>query len=147
VVCTDLSIAYVDSPKGGTLKVFVDGADALEQATNKPFIDIEKQKHFMENRKGVLNLGFGLHRIKLVAEGSPVKVLGVFTYDSRSNRKFERRLVGIAAPGETVGFSLPFKTRPFVICTGGLKVETEDVSPNKVTFSGETDGTYEIVGE
>lgn len=82
-----------------------------------------------------------------MALDSPVKVLGVFTYDSRSNRKFERRLAGIAAPGETIEFTLPFKTRPLVICTGGLKVETEDVAIDKVTFSGTGDGTYEIVGE
>ncbi|NOZ21322.1 MAG: hypothetical protein GXP25_09565 [Planctomycetes bacterium] len=146
-VCTDLSVAYVDSPKGGTLKVTIDSVEKLAQPTNVPFVDIEKKEHFMENRKGILGLRYGLHIVRIEAVDGPVTMLGVFTYDSRSNRDFERRLVGQAAAGETITFSLPFKARPVVICHGGLKANTRDISPEKVTFSGEGIGTYEIIGE
>jgi hypothetical protein len=144
-VCTDVSVAYVDQKDGGKLKVFVDGKEKLIQSTNIPFVDQENKKYFMENRKGILNLGFGLHKIKIEAAEAPVKVLGIFTYDSRSNRKFERRLTGIAAPGETIEFSLPFKNTPVVICEQGLK--PENVTAAKVKFSGEKQGMYQVIGQ
>ena len=59
-VCTDVSVAYVDRPK---------------------------QKHYMENRKGILGLGYGLHTVRLQAVSKPVVVLGVFTYDLRRGRQ------------------------------------------------------------
>ncbi|MEW6358141.1 MAG: SGNH/GDSL hydrolase family protein [Planctomycetota bacterium] len=147
VVCTDVSVAYVDAPKGGTLKATIDGVERLVQPTSVPFVDIEKKENFMENRKGILGLGYGLHTVRIEAADGPVTILGVFTYDSRSNRAFERRIVGRAAAGETVAFSLPFKARPVVICHGGLEAETKDISPEKVGFSGEGIGAYEIIGE
>jgi len=147
VLCTDLSIAYADKVDGGVLKISVDGIEKLEQATNIPYKDISGKEHFIENRKGILNLGFGLHRVKITAEKAPVELLGLFSYDSRSNRKFERRLAGVAVPGETVEFSRPFKCRPFVICTGGLKAETDNISGEKVVFTGSSSGTYEAIGE
>ncbi len=146
-VFTDISIAYVDSAVGGTLKVTIDGETKFEQATNVPFTDQEKQKHFMENRKGMLGLPFGLHRVQIEATGGPVSVLGIFTYDSRSNRKNERRLIGRAVAGETVKFSQPFKARPLVICHGDLLAKTSDVSASQVSFSGKGVATYEIIGE
>jgi hypothetical protein len=144
-VCTDISVAYVDQKNGGELKVFVDGKEKLNQPTNIPFVDQEKKSYFMENRKGILNLGFGLHKIKIEAVKAPVKILGIFTYDSRSNRKFERKLTGIAAPGETIEFTLPFKNTPVVICEQGLK--PENVTATKVKFTGEKQGMYQIIGE
>ena len=147
VVCTDLSVAYVDAPQAGTLTVTVDGVDKLVTRTNVPFVDIEKNEHFMENRRGVLGLGFGLHRVTLEAVDAPVEVLGMFVYDARPNRNAERRLTGRAAAGETVSFSAPFAARPVVICSGGLAVRTEDITPAQVTFSGEGVGTYEVIGE
>ncbi|MBN1343537.1 MAG: hypothetical protein JXQ73_12690 [Phycisphaerae bacterium] len=146
-VCTDVSVAYVDAPKAGTLKVSVDGVERLVQPANVPFLDVAKGEHFMENRKGILGLGFGLHVIRVEAVGAPVGVLGVFTYDSRSNRRLERRLIGQAAAGQTVSFSLPFKVRPMVICHGGLAVQTEDITRRNVTFSGRGVGGYEVIGE
>jgi hypothetical protein len=48
--------------------------------------------------------------------------------------------------GETVEFTLPFKTRPFVMCSGGLSVKYDDIAESKVKFSGSS-GNYEIIGE
>jgi len=147
LVCTDLSVAYVDTPGGGSLRVLVDGAEKLLQPTNVPFSDLEKEEHYMENRKGLLGLGFGLHRVRIEAVDGPVSLLGVFTYDSRPNAKFERRFTGRAAAGETVPFTLPFRARPLVICHGGLAVRTEDIARDEVTFGGEGDGLFEVIGE
>lgn len=146
VVCTDISVAYVDMQSGGTLNIFVDNQLNLSQPANMPFIDTDKKVNFLENRKGVLNLGFGLHKVRLEAKDAPVAVLGIFTYDSRPNRTFERRLTGLATGGEAIEFTLPFKSRPQVICTGGLTVKKEDISERKVIFSGNA-GSYEVIGE
>ncbi|NCQ32803.1 MAG: hypothetical protein GW802_36265, partial [Armatimonadetes bacterium] len=147
VVCTDLSVAYVDAAQGGKLRVLIDGAERLLQPTNAPFVDLDKNAHFMENRRGILGLGFGLHQVRLEAVDLSVAVLGLFSYDSRPNRQFERRLTGTAAAGETVAFSLPFKARPVVICHGALSVQTSDATSTQVTFAGNGVGTYEVIGE
>jgi hypothetical protein len=147
VVCTDISAAYADTPAGGSLSVSVDGVEKLAQPANIPFTDQEKNNHFMENRKGVLGLGFGLHRVKISAKGAPVVFLGLFTYDSRPNRSMERRLTGFASPGETVEFSLPFKARPVIGCGGGLAVKPDDISREKAVFSGDKQGFFEAIGE
>jgi hypothetical protein len=147
VIATDLSIAYVDKENGGTLTVSVDGKERLQQPTNIPYTDSEKKKHFMENRKGILDLGYGLHHVTLKAEKAPVLILGVFAYDSRPNRQFERRLNGIVSAGETIKFTLPFQARPVVICNGKLQVKPNDITKTSVTFSGTGSGFYEIVGE
>lgn len=146
VACTDVSVAYVDMPYGGVLDVFVDNQLKLSQPANVPFVDTDKKDNFLENRKGILNLGFGLHKVRLEAKEAPVSILGIFTYDSRSNLDSERRLAGLACGGEIVEFTLPFKTRPLVICSGGLSVKNEDVTEAKVKFSG-TSGSYEVIGE
>ena len=146
VVCTDVSVAYIDIQEGGILDIFTDGRLKLSQPTNIPFIDTDKKADFLENRKGILNLGFGLHNVHLEAREAPVSILGIFTYDSRSNRNSERRLSGMATGGETIEFTLPFKSKPVVICTGGLTVKKEDIYEMKVTFSG-APGNYEIIGE
>lgn len=147
VVSTDVSVAYVDNPDGGTLKVLVDDVARLEQPTNVPFVDQAGAKHYMENRKGILGLGYGLHTVRLEAAGKPVAVLGILAYDSRSNRAAERRLTGYAAAGETLVFSQPFGARPVVICHEALRATPEKVTPTQVTFSGEGVGVYEIIGE
>lgn len=146
VACTDISVAYVDLPSGGVLDVFVDNLLKLSQPANKAFVDTDKKENFLENRKGILNLGFGLHKVRLEVREAPVSILGIFTYDSRSNLDSERRLSGIATGGETVEFSLPFKSRPLVICSGGLSINIEDITETKVKFSG-TSGSYEVIGE
>ena len=147
LVGTDLAVAWADSPAGGTLRVTVDGVERLVQPANRPFVDRQKKEWFIENRKGVLGLGFGLHRVRLEAVDAPVAVLGAVAYDSRSNRAFERRIVGQAMPGETVVFSLPFKAPPVVLCGAGLRVLRETLTPARVTFAGELPGIFEIVGE
>lgn len=147
-VGTDLSIAYVDQPGGGRLVIEVDGEPRLEVATDAVFTDRTGTAHpTMENRRGVLGLPYGLHRVRVRAAGAPVAVLGAFVYDSRSNRAHERVSRGLAAPGETVRFSAPFKAAPLVLCNGGLAVRSADVSRDAVTFSGTGPGIYEVVGE
>lgn len=147
VVATDISVAFVDAPDAGTLRVLVDGEERLVQAANEPFTDCDGAERYLENRKGILGLGYGLHRVTLEAADAPVAVLGVFTYDARPNRDAERRLTGMAAPGETVALTPAMRARPLVICTGGLSTRYEDTAPDRVTFAGDGPGTYEIVGE
>ncbi len=147
VICTDLSVAYVDTAGGGAVRVLVDGAERLVQPANIPFVDLGKREHYMENRRGVLGLGFGLHTVRLEGADGSVPILGVFTYDSRPNRRSERRLLGVAAAGETVAFSWPFAARPVVVCHGGLSVRPEDISPRGVSFGGTGTGAYEVIGE
>ena len=146
-VATDLSVAYADRPEGGTLEVTVDGGHPVELTTDTPFERQDGTKLFIENRRGVLDLGYGWHRVELRAKGRPVAVLGLFAYDSRPNRQSERVVRGIAHPGETVRFSAPFRAPPMVACGGSLLVRQQDVTAAQVTFSGTGPGAFEAVGE
>lgn len=146
VVGTDLSVAWIDAPNAGSLDVFVDDQFMTSQPCNEGFIDTDNNVNFLENRKGILNLGYGLHTIRLQAKDAPVDVLSIFTYDSRSNLRNERRLSGLAVGGETLEFTRPFRTRPLVLCSGGLSVNTKNISKTEVVFSGST-GSYVIIGE
>ena len=146
VVCTDISVAWVDRPDAGTLEIFVDDQLMKTQACNIGFTDTDKKVNYLENRKGILNLGFGLHKIRVQSKDAAVDVLSLFSYDSRSNLSSERRLTGLAVGGETLEFTQPFKTRPLVICSGDLSVDTEDISSTEVRFSG-SNGGYIIIGE
>ena len=92
-------------------------------------------------------LPFGAHRLRLEALEAPVAVLGAFVYDSRANRRAERRLTGRAAPGDTLALTPPFKARPLVVCHGGLDAAPADIAAGSVTFSGSAAGAYEIIGE
>lgn len=147
VPATDLSVAYLDDPEGGEIVVQIDDTEVKRIASNVPFTDIKGAEHWMENRKGIRGLGFGLHRVRIVAENAPVRILGLYTYDSRPNRSLERRLSGMASSGETLRFSLPFKRRPLVLCGGGLNVETGDIKRDEVVFSGNGNGWFDIIGE
>ena len=146
-VLTDVSVAYADRPDGGILKVMVDDGSRLNQQTNIPYVDRTAKKHYMENRKGILGLPYGLHTVRLEAVDRPVTILGIFVYDSRSNRRSERRIVGYASAGETLTFSPPFAARPIVICHDGLQAKPQDITQSQVTFSGDATGTYEIIGQ
>jgi hypothetical protein len=101
----------------------------------------------MEDRRGLRNVGYGLHHVKIEAVDGPVAVLGLFTYDSRSNRQEERQMVGQALPGEMITLTPAYKARPVVLCTGGLAVKPEDITATSVKFSGTGAGGYQIVGE
>ena len=144
---TDLSIAYADDANGGELTVSVDGKEVLRTATNVPFTDASGKALFMENRKGIHGLGYGWHHVEVTAVDKQVNLLGAFTYDTRPNRSAERIERGQATAGETISFSAPFTTRPWVICHGGLQVKLEDVTAAGVTFTGSGEGSYEIIGE
>jgi hypothetical protein len=147
VLGTDLSVAYVDTAEGGTLKVTVDGTERLSVATNVPFVDLEQRPNLMENRRGIRGLPWGLHTVQLEASDGPVSVLGLYVYDSRSNRQGERHLSGYAAAGETLAFTAPFAARPTVRCGGGLQVSLDAITPQAVTFGGAGTGWYEVVGQ
>lgn len=144
---TDFSVAFVDRPDGGTLKVDVDGQEALSYATNTPFVTVDGTRMFMENRRGIRDLSYGQHTLRVRAVGGPVALLGAFSYDTRANRSHERTERGSAEPGEEVIFAAPFRARPVVLCTGGLRVQPSDLHPDRLRFSGTAPGSYEIVGE
>ena len=136
------AIAWVDMPDGGILKAQIDGKTVFEAATDKPFALLSKEKLFMENRKGVNGLAFGMHTIKLTAVGKPVKVMGVFAYDLRANRAGERILRGVSGGGEYI-FVPAFKAVPLLRCSETLKIKS--LSREKAVFSGS--GSFEAVGE
>jgi hypothetical protein len=142
---TDFSVAYIDREQGGTLQVEVDGKRLLETPTNVPFITAAGESAYLENRRGIRGLAFGAHALRITAAERGVALLGVFSYDTRANRRHERVLRGTAYPGETLRFSAPFKARPIVLATGGLQLKASAVS--QVEFAGEGPGGYEIVGE
>ncbi|NUP98474.1 MAG: hypothetical protein HUU35_01330 [Armatimonadetes bacterium] len=144
---TDLSVAYVDRADGGLLRVDVSGQSRLEQATNVAFTDAAGEALWMENRKGIRNLPYGLHQVRLTAVEAPVAVLGVFSYDTRPNLANERVVRGQAVPGEALSFATPFAARPLVRTGGGLLVKSADLTPAGATFSGTGPGWYEFVGE
>jgi hypothetical protein len=144
---TDFSLAYLDQAAGGTLRVAIDGRDTLRQPANVAFTDAGGNPLYMENRRGIRGLPYGLHAIRVTADGGPVALLGIFSYDTRPNRAAERVERGIAHPGETVRFTSPFKARPLVFCTGGLQALSVDITATGVKFSGKGTGGYEIVGE
>jgi hypothetical protein len=146
VICTDISVAYADKPEGGIIDVYIDNDYKVSIPSDIPFIDTDKNENYIENRKGITDLGYGLHKINIVAKNDTVTLLGIFTYDSRSNQSRERTIYGMAKGGETVEFSMPFRARPVVICTGGLSVRSEDIARNKVKFSG-SPGSYQVTGE
>jgi hypothetical protein len=147
IIASDISVAYADQPDGGALHVTVDGNEKIIIPTDQPFTDVSTNKFYLENRKGILGLGYGLHTVRLEAIDRPVNVLGLFTYDSRSNRQAERVLRGIAAPGDTVAFTAPFHARPVVFCQPPLTVNADDIHADRVTFSGKGPAAYEITGE
>ena len=146
-VGSDLSIAFVDRAEGGVLRIAVDGGAPLEVAANGAYTDRSGKVYYLENRRGILGLPYGLHRVTVTAVGAPVSVLGLFAYDSRANRDHERVLRGLAAPGEIVSFSAPFKARPLVYCAGGLAVAVGDIEAGSVRFTGSAVGFYEVIGE
>ena len=144
-VGTDASLAWRSAPGSGVLVARMDGEERLRQAADQPVVLVSGETIHMENRKGILHLPFGVHQLEVEAVGGPVALLGMFSYDTRANRTAERRLQGLAAPGETVTFSAPYSAKPLVICGGGLKVKS--LSKHEVSFTGSEPGSYEIVGE
>lgn len=146
-VGTDLSVAWVDAATAGTLSVTIDALPAVAIKANMPFKDSKGTELYLENRKGFRGLGYGLHHVKIEATEAPVAVLGLFTYDSRSNREGERQLVGSALPGETITLTPAFRVHPVVTCSGALAVAPGDVSTTQVKFTGSGPGSYQIVGE
>ena len=74
-------------------------------------------------------------------------VLGLFTYDARPHRDSERRLTGLASPGETLTLTPTFRARPVVIAHPPLSVRPGEIARDRVIFSGDGPGTYEVIGE
>jgi len=142
---TACSVAWVDAQKGGILEASVDGRKIWEHPTNIPFQLASGEKVYMENRKGILHLPFGVHKLQVTAKQAPVILLGAFSYDTRANHDAQRTQTGMAAPGDAVTFTAPFAATPLVICNGGLKVLS--VTAEKVTFGGDAAGSYQVIGE
>ena len=144
-VGTDVAVAYVDAANAGTLKVTVDDQERLSVPANVAFKDQSGKEQFLENRKGIRELGYGAHTVRVEAVDGPVALLGVYTYDTRSNLAQQRVLTGQAMPGEVVALTPPLEAPPVVTCTGGL--EAGEVTNRQVKFSGKGGGSYQIVGE
>lgn len=147
VPATDLSIAWVDDPQGGVLSAVVDGAEMLKVRTNQPFKHADGEVTFMENRRGIVGLPYGKHRVLITAEEGPVRLLGLFAYDTRANHDHERVVRGYATPGERISFSSPFRARPLTFVTGGLQIDGRALQTDSVLFEGTGPGSYEIIGE
>lgn len=144
---TFFSVAYADQPNGGQLVVEVDGHEAIRHSTDVPFRTASGEELWMENRRGARLVSYGLHSIRITAADGPVLVLGLFSYDTRSNRANERIVRGTAYPGETVTFAPAFKSRPLIVCGGGLRLSTAGATATGVTFHGDGPGVYEVIGE
>ncbi len=145
-VGTDLALAYVDAPLGGTLKITVDDKPPVYIPTNIPYRTATGQEIYMENRRGLPHFRYGWHFVRVQAVDGPVAILGLFAYDTRSGGH-ERRVVGYAYPGQTIRLTPPFSCRPFVICQGGLSVRPEEISTTQILFRGQGPGAYEAIGE
>lgn len=144
-VGTDCSVAWGPASGAGTLVAKIDGVERLREPADAPFTLASGEKVYLENRRGVRDLPFGVHELEVEAVGGPVAILGAFSYDTRANRENESGLQGLAAPGDRIVFPAPFKAIPFVICTGGLEVS--EVSRHGITFGGGQMGGYQVTGE
>ena len=96
----------------------------------------------MENRKGIIGLPYGVHEITVKAEKAPVKLMGVYSYDLRSNRNSERVVRGFSNGGEYL-FEPQFKATPIIRCYGDLKLIK--ATCEKAVFSGK--GSFDAIGE
>jgi hypothetical protein len=139
---SDFSVVWVDAEGGGKLQAVIDGEEAFTTSTAEPFQFQDGTRLYLENRKGILDRPYGVHKLKLTAREGTVRLMGLFTYDKRSNRANERVLRGYAVPGEVVVFHPPFKAIPLVnsVCP------VEQINLNQVKF-GNAPGFYEIIGE
>ena len=141
-VGTAFAPVWVDTPKGGTLQVDVDGQKAFETAANQPFVMQNGEKIFMENRKGIRGLPYGVHTVTFKALKAPVTVMGLYSYDLRSNRSGERIVRNFAADG-VYEFEPAFKAVPLVRCAPGLTLRS--VTRERAEFAGS--GDFEAIGE
>ena len=136
------SVVWVDAVKGGTLQADIDGQKAFEIATNVPFVMQNKERLYIENRKGIQGMPFGIHTITLKAVKAPVMIMGVYAYDTRSVKAWQRVIHGTADNSEFV-FEPAFKAVPLIDCRGTLKLKS--VTREKALFSGS--GTFTAAGE
>ena len=96
----------------------------------------------MENRKGISGLPYGIHTVTLKAVKAPVTVMGIFAYDMRSNKSWQKVIHGTADNSE-FKFQPAFNAVPLIDCRGTLKVKS--VTRDKALFSGA--GTFTATGE
>ena len=136
------AVTWVDTEKGGSLSAEINGNKCFEVPANVPFVMQNKEKLYMENRKGIQGLPFGLHTITLKAAKAPVLLMGVYAYDTRSNSAWKRVVYG-AADNSEFKFEPAFKAVPLIDCRGTLKLKS--VTCEKALFSGA--GTFTAAGE
>ena len=136
------AVAWVDTPEGGILQAEIDGKKVFEQPSNVPYVLLNKEKIFMENRKGIEGIPFGVHTVTLKAVKAPVTLMGVYSYDTRANTRSQRIIQDFACDGE-YKFEPAFKAVPVVNTFGSLKVKS--VTPLGAVFSGT--GIFTATGE
>ena len=142
VVGNAFSVVWADAEKAGEITVEIDGKKAFTVPTDKPYTFIDKKQLYMENRKGIIGLPYGVHEITIKAEKAPVKLMGVYSYDLRSNRSSERIVRGLSNGGEYL-FEPQFKAAPVIRCYGDLKLIK--ATSEKAVFSGK--GSFDAIGE
>jgi hypothetical protein len=142
LVGSAFAVTWVDTPKGGTLQAAIDGKNCFEVSANQPFVMQNKEKLFIENRKGICGIPYGSHTITLKAVKAPVTIMGVYAYDNRSNTNWQRCISG-TANNSVFTFSPAFKATPLISCSGTLQVKS--VNREQVSFSGV--GTFTATGE
>ena len=120
----------------------IDGKKVFDVPTNVPFTLIDKTKLFIENRKGIEGFSFGVHTITLKAVKAPVTLMGVYSYDTRSNDRNLRSVYGNVCDGEYT-FVPAFKATPIIQTSGSLKVKS--VTSEKAVFTGS--GYFAATGE
>ena len=141
-VGTGFAPVWADTPAGGTLQVDADGQKAFEIPTNQPYVLRSGEKIFMENRKGIRGLPYGVHTFTFKALKAPVAVMGLYSYDLRANRSNERIVRGFAGAG-TYEFEPAFRAAPLIFCSPGL--ELKSVTKERAVFAGS--GDFEAIGE
>jgi hypothetical protein len=143
---TDCSVAWLSKDKGGKLSVKIDGAQKRVIPTDEPMVLGSKEVVHMENRAGILNLPYGVHKLEVEALDGSVDLLGLFQYDTRPNLKNQKEIKGMARPGGVISFSEPFRATPLVIPGNGVKIE--DVSSHQIKFHQESEpGVFQAIGE
>jgi hypothetical protein len=117
-------------------------ADGHPQAAGH-FLWFKQLEKAFECRDPVVPGQAQLHLPERIHENSYNWEGEMVSFDTSSERI---KGTGLATGGETTRFTRPFKARPFVICTGDLIVDTDNITETQISFSG-TSGMYQVIGE
>lgn len=137
------AVAYMDEPSGGTLSVEIDGTIQKEITANEPFKLQSGESVYLENRKGIPSLSFGIHKVKITAKTAPVRFLSLYAYQHQPPAP-ARVLTGFASPGQKIRVSPAPRALPIVHTSGGLNVDFAASTPEEIHFSGSSAGSFRV---